>query len=67
MADKLDDKWTTPASLAAEMDIPLSTITTWIRDGKIPTFPLPGNNKKRRYLVDRTAVPQHNGPGRPWK
>lgn len=66
MTDKLDDKWITPAGLSAEMDIPLSTITTWIKEKQIPVFELPGNNKKRRYLVDKTAVPVRRGPGRPW-
>lgn len=67
MANIIDDKWITPAGLAKERDIPLSTITTWIRDKKLTVLELPGNTKKRRYLVDRTSVPIHNGPGRPCK
>jgi hypothetical protein len=66
MADKLDDKWITPQALATEKEIPLSTISTWIKLKQIPVFELPGNPKRRRYLVDKTAVPVRRGPGRPW-
>lgn len=66
MKKELDNKWITPAGLAAELKIPLSTITTWINKGQIPKLELPGNNKKRRYMVDRTNVPIRRGPGRPW-
>lgn len=62
----LDPKWVTPQALADEQDIPLSTISTWIKECQIPKMLLPGNNKKRRFLVDRTNVPPRRGPGRPW-
>lgn len=63
---ELDPKWITPQALSEEQGIPLSTISTWIKEKQIPRMVLPGNNKKRRYLVDRTNVPARRGPGRPW-
>lgn len=65
MSDQIDDKWITPAGLAAELKIPLSTITTWMNKGQIPKMPLPGNSRKRRFMVDRTNVPPRRPVGRP--
>lgn len=64
--NELDSKWITPSGLAAEMNIPLSTITTWISKGQIPVLKLPGNSKKRRYMVDKTNVPPRRAAGRPF-
>ncbi len=62
--EELDSNWVTPAALAKELDIPRSTISSWITRKQIEFVELPGAIQKR-YLVNRLNVPELKKVGRP--
>lgn len=64
--EELDSNWVTPAALADEMDIPRSTVRSWISRNKITFVVLPGA-KHRRHLVDKRTAPIPQPVGRPKK
>jgi len=64
--EELDSNWITPAALAKELNIPRSTISSWITRNKIKFIELHGATH-RRHLVDRTTAPENQPVGRPKK
>jgi len=62
--EELDSNWVTPAALAKELDIPRSTVSSWITRKQIEFVVLPGAVQKR-YLVNRLNVPELKKVGRP--
>lgn len=64
--DELDSNWVTPAALAKELDIPRSTISSWISREQIKYVVLPGADH-RRHLVDKRTAPDIQPVGRPKK
>ena len=64
--EELDSNWISPAALAEEMNIPRSTVSSWIRRDHIKYVLIPGA-KHRRHLVDRRTAPLVQPVGRPRK
>lgn len=62
--EELDSNWITPATLARELDIARSTVSSWIYRKQI-SFCEIGSAQKRRYLVDRRTTPALKPVGRP--
>jgi hypothetical protein len=68
---KSDDKWVTPVTLQAILkengeNVPLTTISTWISRKLIPSKEIQSGESRRRYLVDKTKIPERRAPGRPY-
>jgi IS30 family transposase len=64
--EELDSNWVTPATLATELGIARSTVSSWIYRKQI-TFCIIQAAEKRRYLVDRRTTPALKTVGRPCK
>ncbi len=62
--EELDSNWVTPAALAKELNIPRSTVSSWITRKQIDFVELPGAIQKR-YLVNRLKTPELKSVGRP--
>lgn len=64
--EELDGNWITPATLAAELNIARSTVSSWISRKQIDFVEI-NKAAKRRYLVDRRSTPKLKPVGRPYK
>lgn len=64
--EELDNNWITPATLATELGIARSTVSSWIIRKQIGYVEIK-LARKRRYLVDRRTTPAIQPVGRPTK